>query len=122
MSEQKIESQQIGSLRVYFPIGETRPSGFWKRLLGCKPLYQELVDAAKTHGLIQAVAAHSTYYGFSGSGSVQAEMSELPNPRMSMFVEIVGPRAALESFCKKNPDMLKSRMIYFVGLERWSIG
>ncbi len=121
MSENKIESSEVGSLRVYFPIGEKRPSGFWKRLLGRKPIYQEVVDAAKTHGLIQAVAAHGTYYGFSGAEAVQAEMSESPNPRMNMFVEIIGPRPALESFCRSNAGLLSGRMIYFVGLERWAL-
>ena len=85
-----------------------------------KPLYQEIIDAAKRDGLLNALA-HHTHYGFSGKSKVQADMSDIPNSALTMCVELIAHRDELETFCRKHGDLLQDKVIVYKHLERWHI-
>ena len=122
MSNVHVESHEAGSLRIFFAVSEKRPrkKGLRNFLRGRRPMYQELIDEAKKQHLLQGTA-HSTYYGFSGKGAVQAEMSELPNPHMNMCVELIGPKEALEQFCRQHAELLVGKMMYYTRLDTWRL-
>jgi len=116
----RIESKQIGQLRIYVPRGERRSGkGFWS--LFSRRIYFELVRAAKAEGIVNA-AAHSTHFGYTRSGRIQAEGGvEMPNPHLSMCVELIDERSRLEDFCRKHSDVLNGKLLVYKQLEVWEL-
>jgi PII-like signaling protein len=117
-----VTAQEIGQIRIYMTPGE-RPKGGSKlrNLLSSKQAYRELVQAAKAAGLMNAVA-HPAQYGFSGSGQIQDTMLELPNPALTVCVELIGHRDQLEAFCRQHGDVLAGKVVVYKHLEHWTIG
>lgn len=125
MSNVHVESSEVGTVRIFLAVGEKRPRkkglrNFLRYLCGRRPIYMEIVDEAKKQGLLQGTA-HNTYYGFSGGGAVQAEMSELPNPSMSMCVELIGPKEALDQFCRQHSELLEGKAMFYARLDAWRL-
>lgn len=122
MSNVHVEHHEIGSLRIFFATGEKRPrkKGLRNFLRGRRPMYMELIQEAKKQHLLQGTA-HNTYYGFSGKGAVQAEMSEIPNPHMNMCVELIGPKEALEQFCRDHAELLNGKLMFYTRLDTWRL-
>lgn len=116
----QIVSKQIGQLRIYVPQGERRRGkGFWS--LFSRSIYFELVRAAKAEGIINA-AAHSTHFGYTRSGRIQVEGGvEVPNPHLSMCVELIDERSRLEDFCRKHGDILYGKLLVYTQLELWEL-
>jgi PII-like signaling protein len=85
-----------------------------------KPLYQEIIDAAKADGILNAVA-HHTHYGYSGNGKIQSNDQELPNSALNLCVELIAQREHLEVFCRKHGELLKGRVIVYKHMEHWDI-
>lgn len=120
----KIESREIGQVRIYMTPGERRKKtskGIKGLLPGSPPLYMEIIKSAKEDGLMNATA-HHTHYGFSGNGQVQASVTEVANPNLSLCVELIGPREELENFCRKHGDLLKDKVVVYKHMEHWDIG
>lgn len=126
MSNHRLTSREIGQLRIYLAPGERRDksgeSGFGLRrlLAGHPPLYTELIQLARQEGLLHATAHHS-HYGYSSGGEIQANIQELPNPRLTMCVELIGPRAQLEQFCRKHGALLQNKVVVYKHMEHWDI-
>lgn len=83
VSKHKVTSKEVGQVRIYMTPREKRKAKTFRERLGIKPLFREIIDAAKKDGLLNA-SAHHTHYGYSGGGRVQAEMGELPNPDLNL--------------------------------------
>jgi H+/Cl- antiporter ClcA/PII-like signaling protein len=115
----KVSSREIGQVRIYMTPREKRKGTGMKGLFG-KPLYQEIIDAAKADGILNAVA-HHTHYGYSGNGKVQSNNQELPNTALNLCVELIADREHLELFCRKHGDLLKGRVIVYKHMEHWDI-
>ena len=88
--------------------------------LFAKPLYQEMIDAAKSDGILNAVA-HHTHYGYSGNGDIQANNQELPNNALNLCVELIGDREQLQLFCRQHGDLIKGKVIVYKHIEHWDI-
>lgn len=116
----KVKSREIGQVRIYMSPGEKRKGQGIKRMFS-KPLYQEIIDAAKVDGILNATA-HHTHYGYSGTGKVQSNNQELPNQMLNLCVELIAHRDQLELFCRKHGDLLKGRVIVYKHMEHWDIG
>jgi PII-like signaling protein len=119
----KVTSREIGQVRIYMSQGERRRGGAngLKRLLsGNPPLYKEIIRAARADGLLNATA-HHTHYGFSGQGKLQGDDLEIANPELSLCVELIGPRAQLEQFCRRHGDLLVDKVIIYKHMEHWEI-
>jgi H+/Cl- antiporter ClcA/PII-like signaling protein len=115
----KVTSREIGQVRIYMTPREKRKAAGMKALFG-KPLYQEIIDAAKADGILNAVA-HHTHYGYSGNGKIQSNDQELPNNALNLCVELIANRDDLELFCRKHGDLLKGRVIVYKHMEHWDI-
>ncbi len=119
----RVSQKEIGMVRIYLKPRDrvAKPNtGRIRSALGGRPLYQELVLAAKQAGLVNAVA-HHTHYGFSNGNPVQQESAEVGNPQLTMCVELVGQREQLESFCRAQGETLKDKVIVYKHLEHWEI-
>lgn len=116
----KVASREIGQVRIYMTPRERRKAAGLKGMFG-KPLYQEIIDAAKVDGILNAVA-HHTHYGYSGNGKIQANNRELPNTALSLCVELIADRDHLERFCRRHGDLLAGRVIVYKHMEHWDIG
>lgn len=118
-----ISPQEIGMIRIYVkPKDRAARQGAsrFRSLLSTRPLYQELVQQAKRAGLLNAVA-HHTHYGFSNHGRVQYKDPEIGNPELTMCVEVIGPRARLETFCREHGELLEKKVIVYKTLEHWTV-
>jgi PII-like signaling protein len=120
MHKHKVKTREIGQVRIYMTPRDKRERKGFRGMFG-KPLYQEIIDAAKIDGILNA-NAHHTHYGYSNNGKVQSNMSELPNPALTLCVELIGERAELETFCRKHGDLLKGKVIVYKHMEHWDIG
>ena len=116
----RITASEMGQLRIYIAAGERRKSKGIRRLFPARPVYQEIIDAAKADGLLNAVA-HPTHYGFSGKGQVQADVMETPNRALNMCVEIVGQRQELDLFVRRHGSVLKGRVVIYKVIEHWKV-
>lgn len=116
----KVTSREIGQVRIYMTPREKRKGAGMKGLFS-KPLYQEIIDAAKADGILNAVA-HHTHYGYSGNGSIQSNNQELPNSSLNLCVELIAHRDQLELFCRKHGDLIKGKVIVYKHMEHWDIG
>lgn len=115
----RVTAQEIGMLRIYLKPGD-RVRSAKSRIFSHRPLYRQLVLAAKSAGIINAVA-HHTHFGFSNHGEVEASGVEVVNPHLTMCVELIGERDRLELFCRQNGEHLQSKVVIFKHLERWQI-
>ena len=118
-----VSPKEIGMIRIYVkPKDRATRQGAsrFRAFLSTRPLYQELVQQAKRAGLLNAVA-HHTHYGFSNHGRVQFKDVEIGNPELTMCVEVIGPRARLETFCREHGELLEHKVIVYKHLEHWTL-
>lgn len=116
----KVNEREIGQIRIYMTPGEKR-GGQWLKKMFSKPLYQEIITAAKKDGLLNA-AAHHTHYGYSSNGKIQSHHSDMPNESVNLCVELIAQRDQLERFCRKHGDLLREKVIVYKHMEHWEIG
>jgi len=119
-----IQQGEIGMLRIYVRPKDRflQPGqGRLRAAFSHRPLYQELIQQAKRAGLVNAVA-HHTHYGFSNGGTVLQHEAEGMNAELTMCVELIGPRATLEAFCRAQGALLTGKVIVYKHLEHWRIG
>jgi PII-like signaling protein len=115
-----VRTREVGQLRIFMtPRDRRKKKGF--RSLFVKPLYQEIISAAKEHGLINAIAQR-THYGYSGQGIIQSDNSEVPNANLSLCVELIAVREQLESFCQSQGELLRDKVVVYEKLEHWEFG
>jgi H+/Cl- antiporter ClcA/PII-like signaling protein len=114
----RIHSDEIGVVRIYMRPREKRNKQGFKAFFG-RPLYQEIIDAAKQEGIINAVA-HHTHYGYTKKGRIEADnVSETPNTNINIFVELIDQRETLEGFCRKHGEFLQGRVVVYKHVEHW---
>jgi len=119
MTSHKLSSREVGMVRIYMkPREKAVGTGGW--FGGGRPLYRELVMQAKAAGIMNAVA-HHTHFGYSNSGKLQDEGFEIPNPDLTMCVELIGDRELLEEFCRTHGSLLKNKMIIYKHIEHWDV-
>ena len=99
----QFDTHEIGQLRIFLTARERRHKGF-RGLFG-KPVYQEIIHAAKQDGVLNAVA-HRMHFGYSGQGNIEHDKHEIPNENLTLCVELIGERPQLEPFCQKHAAML----------------
>lgn len=116
----KVHAKEIGLVRIYVTQGERRRKPGIRGWLSSKPLYTELINAAKRDGVPHAVA-HFSHCGYTNSGGVEGQGGDAPNPKLNMYVELIGPREKLEDFCRKHGDILKGKHIVYKHMEHWEI-
>ncbi len=116
----RVKTREIGQLRIYVPRGASLPgTGIKKRLFG-RPLYRDLIELAKSDNIVNA-SVHPTQHGYTQGGQIQADDREVPNPHLSMCIELIDQRGALELFCRKHATMLKGFVIVYKHLEHWEL-
>ncbi|TAY31863.1 chloride channel protein [Rhizobium leguminosarum] len=119
MTSHKLSSREIGMIRIYLkPREKAVGKGGW--FGGGKPLYRELVMQAKAAGIMNAVA-HHTHFGYSNSGKLQDEGFEIPNPDLTMCVELIADRGQLEEFCRTHGSILTNKVIIYKHIEHWDV-
>jgi len=119
MARHTLVLNEIGMIRIYLKPRE-KAVGVGNRLFGGRPLYRELVMQAKAAGIMNATA-HHTHFGYSNRGKLEEEGFEVPNPELTMCVELIAPRPDLEEFCRTNGDMLKRKVIVYKHVEHWDL-
>lgn len=113
-----VTAREVGMVRIYLRPGE-KVAGK-KRWFGAKPLYRELVIQAKAAGITNAVAHHTTF-GYSNHGKLQSEGVEIQNPDLTMCVELIGSKQALETFCRTHGDLLRRKVVIYKHIEQWDV-
>jgi H+/Cl- antiporter ClcA/PII-like signaling protein len=119
MARHTLAHKEIGMVRIYLKPKE-KAVGAGSRFFGGRPLYRELVMLAKAAGIMNATA-HHTHFGYSNRGKLEEEGYEVPNPDLTMCVELIAPRADLEEFCRTHGDMLKRKVIIYKHIEHWNL-
>ncbi len=119
MTSHKLSSREVGMVRIYMKPRE-KAVGKGGRFGGGKPLYRELVMQAKAAGIMNAVA-HHTHFGYSNSGKLQDEGFEIPNPDLTMCVELIADRGQLEEFCRTHGPILTNKVIIYKHIEHWDV-
>jgi H+/Cl- antiporter ClcA/PII-like signaling protein len=116
----KVVPREIGMLRIYLKPADKRKQPGIRGFLAARPLYRELIDAAKKDGLMNA-HAHHTHYGYSNHGKVRARDPELGSPDLTMCVELIATKDQLDLFCRTHGDLLKDKVIIYKHIEHWDI-
>lgn len=120
MNDHHIVTREMGKIRIYLaPRDRVPASGFWDRL-SAKPIYREIIKAAKADGLNNA-SAFMTHFGFTNGGKIHAEGAETPNPNLTMCVELIDHKDKLEEFCRRHGSMLKGKTIVYKHVEHWTM-
>ncbi len=120
MKDHHIHAREMGKIRIYLTPRDRIPAkGLWDRL-NAKPIYREIIKAAKKDGLNNA-SAFMTHFGFTNGGKIQAEGAEMPNPNLTMCVELIDHKDQLEAFCRRHGALLKGKTIVYKHVEHWDI-
>lgn len=120
MKNHHIVSREIGKVRIYLTPRDRLPAaGFWDKL-NAKPVYREIIKAAKQEGIVNA-AAFSTHYGFTRGGKVETQGAEMPNPNLTLCVELIDEKEKLEAFCRKHGALLGGKTIVYKHVEHWDV-
>ncbi len=115
-----IHTNVIGKVRIYLKPGDRAPAtGFWGRL-SAKPVYRELIHAAKRDGLRTAVA-YLTHYGFTAKAAIESPIPEVPNSHLTLCVEIIDEKVALEAFCRRHGALLQGATVIYKPVEHWDV-
>lgn len=116
----RIVSRELGKVRIYLAPRDRLPArGLFDRLCA-RPVYRELIKAAKKDGLKNA-AAFTTHYGFTNGGKDQSQGAEIANPNLTICVELIDTKERLETFCRRHGDLVKGRTIVYKPVEHWEI-
>ena len=117
----RVAGREMGQLRIYLTarVKGRKPKG-WTKIFGGRPLYMEMIAAAKDAGILHA-AAHHSHHGYNGSQSIQSDIAEAPNTNLTMYIELIDERAKLEAFCRTHAELLKGRTMVFKHVEHWDI-
>ncbi len=116
----KVTPRETGMIRIYLKPGDKKRQPGLRGFLTARPVYRDLVDAAKKDGIINAVA-HHTHYGFSNRGAIRSHDPEMGNPDLTMCVELVAPKDQLELFCRTHGELLKDKIVIYKHIEHWDI-
>ncbi|MGA9659966.1 MAG: DUF190 domain-containing protein [Asticcacaulis sp.] len=111
---------EAGMLRIYLKpndLAPGKPTGIFRQR---SLLYHQLVLAAKASGITNA-HAHHTHFGYSNHGNIQQEIGDMPNPHLTLCVELICDRDKLESFCEHYANLLEGKVIVYKPLERWIV-
>lgn len=114
-----VTSRDIGMVRIYLKPNDRSPEAtksFWN----ARPLYRELIHAARADGIMNATA-HHTHFGYSNHGAVHQDGAEVSNPELTMYVELICARPKLEQFCAKHAALLAKKVIIYKHLEHWTL-
>jgi H+/Cl- antiporter ClcA/PII-like signaling protein len=115
-----VHTREVGQLRIFMAPRDRRKKKGFRGFFG-KPLYQEIISAAKEHGLLNAIAQR-THFGYTGQGRIQSDNSEIPNANLSLCIELIAVRKELEAFCKAQGELLRGKVIVYEKLEHWQFG
>jgi len=118
--EHRVAPREVGMIRIYLKPSDRRKQSGWRGFLNSRPLYRELVDAAKKEGFMNAVA-HHTHYGFSNHGRVRAHDPETGSPNLTMCVELIAAKDRLDLFCRTYGELLIGKVIVCHPIEHWEI-
>lgn len=113
----KVVSKEVGQVRIYMTPNERLHQQGLKKFLS-RPLYQEIIDLAKRHGILNAVA-HQAHYGYSGNSRIEADRFEIPNTNVMLCVEMIANRELLESFHQQHAHLLQDKVVVYKHLEHW---
>lgn len=112
---------EMGKIRIYLTPRERMPAEGLMSRLSAKPIYREIIHAAKKDGLTSAVA-FMTHYGFSNGGKIKAEDPELIGQNhLTLCVEIIDRKTSLENFVRHHGALLQGKTIVYKHVEHWSI-
>ncbi len=120
MKKGQIVASAFGKLRIYLtPRERVSASGFFG-WFNAKPVYREIVMAAKREGIANATA-HMTHFGFNNGGRVQAEGVDAPDPSQTICVELIDRKDRLEAFCGQCGELLTGKTIVYKPVEQWDV-
>lgn len=116
-----VTAKEIGMIRIYMKPGEkAQEGGKVRQIFAANPLYRKIVREAKAFGIMNAVA-HQAHFGYSNHGGIQEVGVEIPNPDLTICVELIAPRDKLEEFCRSHGALLKNKVVIYKHLEHWDI-
>lgn len=119
-----IQTEPAGILRIFMTSAsrvhnrELKPLA---RLFQRRPLYRDIVHAARAAGFTCS-NAHFSHYGFWRGGEIQQTLGEIPNTLLSVYVDILGNHEDLRAFCLSHESLLKDTSLYFKPAESWHFG
>lgn len=116
----RIVAREMGKIRIYLmPRERAGPPG-WLGRFTARPVYRELIRAAKEDGLHSAVA-FAAHHGFSNGGPIRAGRVEAPDGGLTLCVELIDRKDRLEEFCRRHAALLAGRSIVYKHVEHWSL-
>ncbi|MEO7933480.1 MAG: DUF190 domain-containing protein [Chthoniobacterales bacterium] len=120
MPTHKVIPRELGLIRIYLKPSDKRAQPGIRGFLAARPLYRELVDAAKRDGIMNA-HAHHTHYGYSRHGKIRGNDPEMGNPELTMCIELIGEKTQLEHFCATHGELLQDKVIIYKHIEHWDL-
>ncbi len=115
-----IVSHEMGKIRIYLTPRDKVPAQGLLGRLGAKPVYREIIAAAKKDGLHSAVA-FTSHHGFSNGGRVDSTGAEGGDSHMTLCVELIDHKDALEEFCRRHGALLGGHPIVYKHVEHWTM-
>ncbi|MBS2023352.1 MAG: hypothetical protein JST92_13155 [Deltaproteobacteria bacterium] len=104
------DTHSLSILRIYLRHPRGRRRSLWKRLVG-RPLAHELAERALEVGVTCASVSQG-HAGFApGAKHVAAALSDVPPPGLPTCLELVAPRALLDTFVHDNAADLQGAVL-----------
>ncbi|GAB6968114.1 hypothetical protein JCM25156A_21510 [Komagataeibacter kakiaceti JCM 25156] len=117
-----LTTHRAGMIRIFMTRG-TRAVGKGRGRLSFlsrrRPLYLELIHAAR-HAGFKSSNAHFSNYSLGKNQRIETTIGEIPNHFLSVYVDIIGDHDRLKEFCQNHEYMLTEASIYYKPLEYWT--
>jgi len=112
--------KEMGKLSIYITQSEKAAESSLLKKIKAKPLYREIIRAAK-EDKIMAASAFNTHYGYSNHEKVQSKFAEGLDRHLALCIELIDSKSKLEAFCKSHVRLLAGKSIVFKPVEYWEI-
>ncbi len=118
MTHQKETSyRETGRVRIYMDLGERRKKPGLRGVFA-RPLYQEIIAAARAQGIPNAVAQY-VHQGYSLGGPPELGGRATSHKELNLCIELIAEREKLESFCRDHEELLMEKVIVYEHIEHW---
>ena len=120
MENHHIVTRELGKIRIYLaPTDRVPAAGWWERL-HARPVYREIIKAAKKDGL-QNASAFMTHFGFTRGATPPPQAMETSPPHLTMCVELIDHKDKLEAFCRQHGTLLQGKTTVYQKVEHWDV-
>jgi PII-like signaling protein len=115
---EELKITKLGKLRIYMTTGEKIKSQSLLRKVFPKTKYLKIIQEAQASGIMNA-HVFNTHTAVQKGGKISQHSLESDTSGLTVCIELVDERHALQKFFKTHSDILKGNTVIYKEVEYW---